>query len=265
MLNSHAQSTPLKSLFCLALFLANFAIGFSHFVVGQDPFDLPRIMDAEPGFEPSPTKIIFSKELMPLWLEALNSDNVELQRRAAETIVLAKRRRMTGLNQAAKPLLSLFQKENVDGSVRRAVANALTSIDAMESAIVFSRILATTNDIQLQSICETAIANWKSDCMVSEWRERLVDSSNGTTTRVLAIRGLAKLCDSASIRTIYDVVLDEKEPFAVSLKHRRRLDGFLKQRTWIKQRQPKELRFQTSSKHQSVFRIQNRSPTGCLV
>lgn len=151
---------------------------------------------------------------MPLWLEALNSDNIELQRRASETITLAKRRGMTGLDQAVEPLLALFQKADVDGSVRRAVANALTSIDAKETAIDFSKVLATANDIQLQSICETAIANWQSDCMVSEWRERLVDSSNGTTTRVLAIRGLAKLSDSSSLRKIYDIVLDEKEPFA---------------------------------------------------
>ena len=184
-------------------------------VMAQDPFDLPRIMDATPGFEASEATTIFSKKLMPLWLEALSSDTVELQRQAAETIVLAKRRGMDGLDSAIPALLDRFQKPDVDRSVRSAIANALIAVDAKQSAIAFASVLSTASDIQLQSICETAIADWKSDCIVDVWRKRLTDPSESVTTRGLAIRGVARLGDESTKDELFDIVMNEVEPFSL--------------------------------------------------
>ena len=209
------QSHSLLMLFRSFIVLTLLMCGASRCAMAQDPFDLPRIMDAEPGFEASEVTTIFSKKLMPLWLEALSSDTVELQRRAAETIVLAKRRGMGGLDSAIPPLLDRFRKPDVARSVRAAIANALIAMDAKQSATTFASVLATANDIQLQSICETAIANWRSDCIVDVWRERLNDSSESITTRVLAIRGVARLGDGSTKDKLFRIVMDETEPFSL--------------------------------------------------
>src|SRR4051812_26674785 len=89
----------------------------------EDVIDSP--MYENPKLATSTTRKKFSPKLIPLWLQALGRPENEMKCRAAQAIVLAKHRGLTGLESTITPLLNVFDNPQQDASVRIACAQAL--------------------------------------------------------------------------------------------------------------------------------------------
>lgn len=181
---------------------------------GQDPLELPRIMDQNPKFQYVEPRVVYSPRLVPTWLKALTSNDLGLQRKAAESIAIARKKYVPGLDAARPILQQKISDAEVSRSVRVASAKALIALDgdkpgseAIEGEML--KLLNEQNDPELHAICQQALIRWKSKTALTFWRESLSVSSGRISERVFACQGLAALNDKESTDTLRSIVLDK--------------------------------------------------------
>ena len=195
-----AREEPLKlsvvSQFVLALFLAS---AFQHSAISQDPFSLPRLMDQNPRFDRVEPKKGLSKKLLPLWIEALDSPNVSLQRKAAESVVIAKLRGLGPLDSIHESLIGKLSENALDSNVRIAVAKAIVALELKNSAEEFLRQVKDNDDIRLNAVLQPALAKWKHVAAGDLWSGVLKSDSSRPLQRVWAIEGLTAIGDKSML------------------------------------------------------------------
>jgi len=174
------------------------------------------IMYQDPAFPDVVARTEFPDDLTPLWLQALARPESELQRMAADTIALAHRAGMPGLDVAADRLLTILQQDQLEPSVRRAVANVLVTLDAKQAANPFAQSMAT-GSLEIVKIVEPALASWDYEPARTTWRQRLSDPEIERSRLQLAIQCLGIVKDADALSALLRIVKDANAEVPVRL------------------------------------------------
>ena len=182
------------------------AILLCHTAVALDD-RIDDIMYHDPEFPKSTIRFEFSEDLKLLWLQALARPDSELQRMAADTIAMAHRSGMKGLDDTADKLMAVLQQERLEPTVRRAVFNALVTLDAKQAAKVFAENMAS-GSVEIATIVEPALARWDYEPARIEWRQRLSGPEIERSRLQLAIRCLGMVKDADALPALLKIVND---------------------------------------------------------
>ncbi|MEO8494475.1 MAG: hypothetical protein ABI614_05365 [Planctomycetota bacterium] len=174
------------------------------------------IMYQDPAFLDGTTRIEFPDGLKTIWFQALARPEAELQRMAADTIALAHRASMPGLEEAADRLIVLLQQDQLEPSVRRAAANALVTLDAKQAAKPFAASM-TTGSLEILKIVEPALARWDYEPARTIWRQRLIDPEVERARLQLAIQCLGIVKDAEASSALLGIVKDVNAEVPVRL------------------------------------------------
>lgn len=170
-------------------------------------------MDRDPQFKEVLPVVAFSDQLLPSWLKALNSGHLDLERKAAESIVIVKSRGLQKHEAVHQALLKKFGQEDLHRQVRVAVAKAIVALDLKAAEADFVRQAETSSDPELQAVIQTALANWKSSKALDLWKKNAVDPALATRLRILAIQGLTSVRDSTLASSLMNLLEDQNADF----------------------------------------------------
>lgn len=169
------------------------------------PIAIDYAMDSDPLLEDVGTEKMFSDKYLPLWLQALDRPESDLQRLAADSMT---RTHLGGFAKvdAAKPaLLRILVAKESHHAPRIAVARTLIVLDSKEAAPELWQA-AQTHDGELQQIIEPALASWKYQPAREVWRQRLTGMVKTHRERMLGIRCLGEVRDSDSAPQLLAIV-----------------------------------------------------------
>ena len=168
-------------------------------------------MDRDPPREFPPTERLFSAKLKALWIAALRQPDTDLQLQAAMAITRAHQLGMSGLQEAAGPLMETIDQAQQHPLVRLACAGALVELDARQSApLLFNHWQRA--EIDLASVVEPALASWKYEPIRQIWRDRLRVSQTRGRSLQLAMEGLAEMSDRASVTQLTELLYTTSTP-----------------------------------------------------
>lgn len=156
------------------------------------------VFPTDPAFPKSSTVPGFPPRLKSLWLEALARPEIDLKRKAADTIAIAKQSGMTNLEDAAPKLVAELDAAQANPIVKLAAARALIALDARQTAdVLMKHALADSWDIA--QLIEPALARWKHGPMNAVWLKRLGDPATRSRVQLLSIHcvGAAEVKDAA--------------------------------------------------------------------
>ncbi len=154
--------------------------------------DVDDVMETDPAFAYRESLLVISNDAIPLWLEALSRPNAQLQRVTIDTIAIAHRRGMEGIDVALPALVELAGQSELDASVRRAAVRALIAMDARDQSPLLA-MLAEKYGIAISSLVEPALVKWKSPEMSQQWLTRLSDTGARRQSLLIAIQGVGAL------------------------------------------------------------------------
>ena len=186
------------------------AFGLALALAGRAHAQIPDAdspLATEPAIPAAHIVKVFPERLLTLWLEALERPEVELKCQAAETIALAKRRGMTGLEKTVPALLRTLEQPEQDVTVRLAAAGALITLDARSAA---PNLLARARmeGVDMRNLVEPALARWQFAPAGALWLSRLSEPAASPNAVVLAVRGVRSLHDSKAIPRLRELALD---------------------------------------------------------
>src|SRR5690242_16775772 len=113
---------------------ALFAPPFGMSAFGQDGSPIDGEMDRNPALSFAKIEIVFPRGAARLWVEALDRPDVETKVAAAQSIALAHRKGLKGLEAAATPLMRELNRPDQHPAVVLAAAQALVALDAKNAA-----------------------------------------------------------------------------------------------------------------------------------
>lgn len=171
----------------------------------QDPELIP------PGY-----RVLFYDNMRPTWYAALQDDDPELRRLAADTITKAHRLGMQRLEDSVDELLKLLRRNDIDRMTRRAAATALVELDAKQAAEELASRLADS-DLDYAQAVEPALARWDYKPMREQWLQRLDDSTFGRVRLTLAFECLGIVRESAAAEDLLRRALDANESLTLRL------------------------------------------------
>lgn len=167
------------------------------------------IMPNEPRFPRVPAVKKYSPRLKELWLEALARPEIELKRQAADSIALAQRSDMSGLQETAPQLLAQLEAPQAHPVVRLAVVRALIAIDARNSAAVLMKH-AQSDGWEMAQVVEPALAEWKHAPMQAVWLKRLNDPATMPRPLLLTIRCISIIGLTDAVPRLRELALNSK-------------------------------------------------------
>lgn len=181
-----------------------------------DVLEVDHIMFGDPLCAEPVVEKVFLPELATLWLQAIQRPDSELQRLAADTVVKAQKRGMTGLEAMTADLAALLDKPEAPASVRRAAMRALVILDAKAYAAQLARC-ASLDGLEASQIVEPALARWDYAPIRPTWRKRLEDKETPLLWRMLAMQCLATVRDTESKPFLLSDVFDARIPIQLRL------------------------------------------------
>ena len=174
---------------------------------------IDQAQQLDPLVRVPPETVTFSTKLLPLWEQALERPDVEPRRLAIDTITLATKRGMEGLDSTV-PRLQKALESDPDPQVRRAAAGALVALDASQAAATLAAA-ADRDGLLVARLVEPALARWDYTPQRDAWLARLtgaaVESSRTPTPRgllLLAIDGLGAVGEPRAADAIDAIALD---------------------------------------------------------
>ncbi|MFV1964904.1 MAG: HEAT repeat domain-containing protein, partial [Pirellulaceae bacterium] len=179
-------------------------------VCGAERLAVDSVMHQDPAFSIPQSTPVFSAELKPLWIRALQRPDDELQRLAADAIANAKRLGMEGLENTADDLLKVIAAERESVTVRYAAARALVVLEARQAAGTLAQLAAKGN-LQLAQLIEPALARWDYQPIRQEWLERVRDPAVSRIWLLLAIDGLRAVREMRASDPLLQLVTDTNQ------------------------------------------------------
>lgn len=165
------------------------------------------VMYSDPAFEVRGFPIEISNEAIPLWVDAMSRPDSLLQRVAIDTIAVAHRRGMKGIDVTVPKLVELLDQAKLAPEVRYAAVNAIVELDARDHAEMLVR-LAEKHGGELSALVESALTRWQSPLMVENWIRRVNDTGAGHRSLVLAIAGLGALAEKDASEVLLGIAND---------------------------------------------------------
>lgn len=163
-------------------------------------------MDQDPKYTRFVPKLVISDSLIPLWIKALDSKNIPMQRKAAESIVIAKQRGFKGTEGTLKVLLTKFGDLSADRKVKIAIAKAIVAVQghstSEDAASRFLEVAKSSGDVDLHSVIQPALAQWKYAPAKEYWNGILQESDSSPRSVIWAIEGLTALQDLSIVERL---------------------------------------------------------------
>lgn len=170
---------------------------------------LQMVKWSNPDVDIPPPVTVFHPRLLPLWLEALEQPDSDLRRQAAEAIRDAHLLGMAKLDQAIEPLTRLLADPDEHPVVKLAIARALISLDARQTAPALAKELESLG-VDYAQVVEPALANWKSSELGSRWVQRLSEPGVRPNSLRMALRGVAAIGETAALPRIQELTLSPR-------------------------------------------------------
>jgi len=183
--------------------------------VVADPIEIAvdQAQQLDPLVKTPAETAVFPPQLLPLWEEALDRPDVEPRRLAVDTLTLAAKRGMTGLDAMVPRLVTLLATD-AEPQVRRAAAGALVALDASPAAADLATA-AARDGLLVSLLVEPALARWDHTPQREVWLSRLEAEARqpgsdparrGLT--LLAIEGLGTVRDPRAAGALATLVAD---------------------------------------------------------
>lgn len=190
-----------------------FVLGICLFLLrplGAAEFDVDQAMLQDPFLPPRPIERFFPSPYRPLWRQALQHPERDLQRQTAETIARAHQRGVPELQELIPDLVAALEIEDQAAVVKRSICRALVVLEARDQSDVLWKH-AQQHGIFLAQLVEPALAEWDYKPARETWRSRLGNPSVGRSLRVLALESLMAVKDTASVAEMITLVHDPAE------------------------------------------------------
>ncbi len=179
-------------------------------------------MYESPAFPVPDEQFFFRDGLVPMWMKALDRPDVQLQRLVIDTLAIAHRRGMKGLEQTHLRVVELMVIPNQDLEIIRSAAAALVTFNAQDQTASLIKVSAEQGQ-PVAVIVEPALANWKTASMETTWLNRVEESGESDTMTILAINGLESLRSAKGIESLSKIVSDSHRTASVRLSAARAL------------------------------------------
>lgn len=163
-----------------------------------------RIPKPVAGFDPA---------YIPLWMEALQHDEADLQQETAVAFEFVHREGFADLSRLADDFRAQLSSDS-HHAVQLALASLLVTLDDEASAKHLAELL-NPRQIELSQIVEPALAKWDYLPIREVWRSRLNDSRVRRSHLVLAIEGLMQVQDEESADRLLEIAVDRREKSAI--------------------------------------------------
>lgn len=164
-------------------------------------------MDSDPLIDTFTTTKVFSEKYLPLWLQALDRPESDLQRLAADSIARTHQGKYARMDKAIPALLRVLTAPQTESVPRFCAARGLIVLDAKETAPQLWQV-AQGGGLELRQLVEPALAHWKYEPAYDVWRKRLTDRQTRHRERMLAIRCLSEIADPAAPQLLLAIVVD---------------------------------------------------------
>jgi HEAT repeat protein len=174
------------------------------------------VMDTDPVLPDPEEHPRFQSGLVPLWIQALNRPEVDMQRRAAETLRIAAIKGVPDL-QTAVPNLERIVSQSSQPIARLAAANALIAMKSKASA----QVLVDANKsagADFRQLVEPALADWGFESIQQEWIARLTQSAVRNRDLILAIRCLSHVRNPSAVKPLREICLDTLRPAEIRIE-----------------------------------------------
>ncbi len=200
---AYRQRSDFSSSSFLCLFVFFVAIPLR----ADDVIDAPMYRDPE---LPVPRLVeVFPEEAKALWLRALERPEVDLRIRAADSISLARRRGVKGIESTVPALVAALDRADQHPTVRVAVAKALIALGAKEAAPSLLR-QAREGGRELRDAVEPTLAAWDHRPARELWLTRLREPATPPRDLVLAVRGLAAVGEERAAERLRELALSAR-------------------------------------------------------
>ena len=171
--------------------------------------DVDSAMESDPPLTIPPPRVVFSKQLRPLWLKALAGPEADLQREVAEMIARAHHLGMPGLTESVDPLISVLLEEEQRSNVRLAIARTLVVLGERKAAEPLFGLL-NKEGLGFSQIVEPALAAWDYKPIREPWMKRLGNDETRDGLLRLAIRGLGRVREPEATEPLWELVRNRK-------------------------------------------------------
>jgi HEAT repeat protein len=185
-------------------------------VRADEPLAVDDIMWKDPPYTSPVQRYDFPPNITSLWKKALERPDSELRRSAADTVVIAQRKGVPGLEELTNNLLEILKATDQQSSVRRAAAHALVLMDASAHAQLLAQA-AEQDGLDVAQFVEPALAKWKYAPIEKVWLQRLEDPVVRPMWLLLAIRCLAERKESAARQPLLKLVHDRRAVSTIRL------------------------------------------------
>lgn len=169
------------------------------------------VMDSDPKFDIPVREVEVSGKPIPLWIEALSRPDPVLRRAIVDTIAIAHRRKMIGIDTARPHLVELLKRPDLNAEVRAATIRALIEFDAKDLAPLLVE-QSEQYGMPISALIEPAIIRWKSSLLVETWKARLDDPGSHKLLLRTAIEGLGALGNAGAAERLGEFVTNVALP-----------------------------------------------------
>lgn len=180
------------------------------------PIAVDFAMDSDPLLDEFTATKVLSEKYLPLWLQALDRPEADLQRLAAESLARVHQGGYAKMDKAKPALLRVLTAKETEPVPRFCAARALIVFDAKEAAGQLWQA-AQAGGLEFSQLVEPALADWKFEPAYQVWRKRLTDSQARHRLRMLAIRCLGEVADPAALPQLLAIAVDSHHPDAERL------------------------------------------------
>lgn len=169
---------------------------------GQERFsEYDLMMFDRPSMPEADSERIFPDGLHEVWRKALDRPDAELQRLVIDTLGIAHRRGLEGIDAFEPRLIELAKQPNQRLDVLRAIAGTLVTLDARDQTELLAE-MSQQHGLMIAEIVEPAFGQWKSPVLEDVWMERIRDGDAGQSLSLFAIDGLRQLGSTQAIEPL---------------------------------------------------------------
>ena len=168
---------------------------------------LDSLLESDPRI-PVPTAIHHLDPAMKaLWLSALESSEIDMQRMAAETVARSHEVDGSDLTDAIPALEKILQSKSSHPTARFAAARALISLNSRSSS---DKLFEASKNYgaDLRHLIEPALATWDYGPARVAWIDRLGQSTSRRRDLMLAIQSLGVVHEQKALPLLLAIVLD---------------------------------------------------------
>lgn len=155
-------------------------------------------MDSDPLLPVLSFRKAYSDKYLPLWLQALDRPEADLQSLAAETVAQAHLEGIPKMIEAKPALARIVASKEAHPAARFTAARALIVLEAKDAAPELFQA-AQGSDPAVRQLIEPALAHWNHEPAKEVWRKRLTNKDSSHRDIMLALRCLGDAGDQAAL------------------------------------------------------------------